>query len=149
MAVKVANKKDTLKKSASIPLPPKNKIKKGTPGKDSYLVAYNGKAKGFAWGNCTYFVATHKNVTWRGNANAWLRNAAAAGVSTGTKPATGAIISLAGGGYNPYYGHVGIVVDVDGDDLIIKDMNYRRLNEVTVRRISSDDRSIRGYIYTD
>jgi surface antigen len=70
-------------------------------------------------------------------------------VATGTKPANGAIISLAGRGYNPYYGHVGIVVDIDGNDLIIKDMNYRRLNEVTVRRISMNDGAIRGYIYVD
>ncbi len=131
--------------------PPKTASKKpaGKPAKDSYLVRYNGNSKGFAWGNCTYYVATHKNVTWRGNANQWLRNAAAAGVATGNKPAQWAIISLAGRGYNPYYGHVGIVVDIDGDDLIIKDMNYRRLNEVTVRRIAKTDSAIRGYIYTD
>jgi hypothetical protein len=28
-------------------------------------------------------------------------------------------------------------------------MNYRRLNEVTVRRIAKTDSAIRGYIYTD
>ena len=119
------------------------------PAKDQYAVKYNGKSKGFVWGNCTYYVATHKNVTWRGNANAWLRNAAAAGVPTGSKPVPGAIISFSGRGYNPYYGHVGIVVDIDGNDLIVKDMNYRRLNEVTVRRVPKNDGSIRGYIYAD
>jgi surface antigen len=69
--------------------PPKTASKKpaGKPAKDSYLVRYNGNSKGFVWGNCTYYVATHKNVTWRGNANQWLRNAAAAGVATGNKPA--------------------------------------------------------------
>lgn len=68
---------------------------------------------------------------------------------TGSKPAPGAIISLSGRGYNPYYGHVGIVVDIDGNDIIVKDMNYRRLNEVTVRRIPSGDPTIKGYIYVD
>jgi len=122
---------------------------KKTATKGSYLVKYNGNSKGFAWGNCTYYVALNKNVKWRGNANQWLRNAAAAGVATGSKPAPGAIISFSGQGYNPYYGHVGIVVDIDGDDVIVKDMNYRRLNEVTVRRIPASSSSIKGYIYVD
>ncbi len=43
-----------------------------------YTTNYTGKGNKFAWGNCTYFVANHKNITWHGNANAWLRNAAAA-----------------------------------------------------------------------
>ena len=68
---------------------------------------------------------------------------------TGGNAAAGAIISFRGSGYNPYYGHVGIVVDVDGDDVIVKDMNYRRLNEVTIRRVPRNDPSIKGYIYTD
>lgn len=114
-----------------------------------YAVRYTGNGKGFAWGNCTYYVANNKNVTWRGNANQWLRNAAAAGVPTGKTPASGAIVSLSGHGYNSYYGHVAIVADVDGDDIIVKDMNYRRLNEVTIRRIPKTDPSIRGYIYSD
>ncbi|PJC56815.1 hydrolase, partial [Candidatus Gracilibacteria bacterium CG_4_9_14_0_2_um_filter_38_7] len=110
---------------------------------------YTGKGNRFVWGNCTYFVANHKNVTWRGNANAWLRNAAAAGVPTGKTPTPGAIITFQGSGYNPYYGHVGIVVDVEGSDIVVKDMNYRRLNEITIRRVSKNDSSIQGYIYTN
>lgn len=115
----------------------------------TYSVSYTGKGNRFAWGNCTYFVANHKNVTWRGNANQWLSNAAAAWVPTGSTPSPGAIISFRGSGYNPYYGHVGLVVDVDGNDVVIKDMNYRRLNEVTIRRVSKDDPSIKWYIYSD
>lgn len=53
-----------------------------------------GGIKGFAWGNCTAFVAQYKNVTWRGNANQWIRNARAKGIPTGTKPAVGAIIQF-------------------------------------------------------
>lgn len=94
-------------------------------------------------------MALNKNVTWRGNANQWIRNAAAAGVPTGSKPVPGAIVSFSGPGYNGYYGHVGIVVDIDGSDIIVKDMNYRKLNEVTVRRVPANHSSIRGYIYTD
>lgn len=115
----------------------------------AYAVKYTGKSRGFAWGNCTYYVAMHKNVTWRGNANQWLRNAAAAGVPTGKAPAVGAIISLSGRGYNPYYGHVGIVAGIEGNDIIVKDMNYRRLNEVTIRKIPKTDSAIKGYIYVN
>ncbi len=53
----------------------------------TYRIEYTGQSRGFVWGNCTYFVAMHKNVTWRGNANQWLRNAAAQGVPTGKTPA--------------------------------------------------------------
>ncbi len=91
----------------------------------------------------------YKNVTWRGNAKQWIRNAAAQGIPTGNTPYPGAIIQFSGGEYNPYYGHVGIVVAVEGDELVIKDMNYRALNEVTVRRIDRDDPAIDGYIYVD
>jgi hypothetical protein len=38
---------------------------------------------------------------------------------------------------------------VKGDTLIVKDMNYRRINEVTTRKVSKSDRSIKGYIYVD
>jgi surface antigen len=137
--------KDTKKVTAA----DNKKAKLSAPAKAAYAVGYTGNGKGFAWGNCTYYVANHKNVKWRGNANQWLKNAAAAGVPTGSAPAQGAIISFSGRGYNPYYGHVGIVVDIDGDDLIVKDMNYRRLNEVTIRRVAKTDSTIRGYIYTD
>ncbi|MDD2565443.1 MAG: LysM peptidoglycan-binding domain-containing protein [Candidatus Gracilibacteria bacterium] len=114
-----------------------------------YAIKYTGKGSKFAYGNCTYYVANHKNVTWRGNANQWMANAAAAGVPTGSVASAGAIISFRGSGYNPYYGHVGLVSEVGADYIIVKDMNYRRFNEVTVRKISKSDPSIRGYIYTN
>lgn len=139
----------TTSKPATALKPKKDKPVAAKVSTRAYAVKYTGNGRGFAWGNCTYYVANHKNVTWRGNANAWLRNAAAAGVPTGKTAAAGAIVSFSGYGYNPYYGHVGIVADIDGDDLIIRDMNYRRVGEVTIRRVSKNDPSIRGFIYTD
>ncbi|MDD2487738.1 MAG: LysM peptidoglycan-binding domain-containing protein [Candidatus Gracilibacteria bacterium] len=140
------------KKSAAKPKYLVNSTKKTTAKtklKSGYSVAYTGNGNKFAWGNCTYFVANHKNVTWRGNAGQWIQNARAAGVPTGSEAVNGAIISFKGSGYNPYYGHVGLVTGVEGDDIIVKDMNYRRINEVTVRRISKNDPSIKGYIYAN
>lgn len=82
-------KKDDPKKK-----PPIAKAVLKKPSVKTYATGYTGKGSKFAWGNCTYFVANHKNVTWHGNANAWLRNAAAAGVPTGSAPSPGAIISF-------------------------------------------------------
>jgi len=47
-------------------------------------------------GNCTWYVASYKNVNWRGNANQWMRNAAAKGHAIGYSPSVGAIIQFAG-----------------------------------------------------
>ena len=117
--------------------------------KSRYAVKYIGLSRGFAWGNCTWYVAQNKSVSWRGNANAWMRNAKAKWVATGQKPVPGAIVQFTGRGYNRYYGHVGIVADVTDDYIIVKDMNYRKINEVTIRKVPKDDSTIDGYIYVD
>ncbi len=85
---------------AQSPAAVKPKVKKSTETdgiKDRYPIEYTGKSSGFAWGNCTWYVAMHKNVTWRGNANQWISHAKAAGVKTGSIPVPGAIIQLSGG----------------------------------------------------
>ena len=117
--------------------------------KSWYSVAYTWKWNKFAWWNCTYYVANHKNVTWRGNAGQWLTNAKAVWVPTWSEPANWAIISFRWAWYNPYYWHVWLVAWVEWDYIIVKDMNYRRINEVTVRKVSKNDPSIRWYIYAD
>lgn len=101
------------------------------------------------WWNCTYYVASYKNVNWRWNANQWMRNARAKWHKTGSNPSIGAIVQFEGRGYNPYYGHVGIVIDVTPTHIIVSDMNYRRLNEVTTRKVPINDRTIQWYIYVD
>jgi surface antigen len=45
--------------------------------KSSYAISYTGKGRGFVGGNCTWYVAQNKSVTWRGNAAAWMKNARA------------------------------------------------------------------------
>jgi surface antigen len=88
-------------------------------------------------------------VSWRGNANQWMRNAKSAGVKVWSTPVPGSIVQFSGRGYNRYYGHVGIVADVTDDSIIVKDMNYRGLYEVTIRRVPINDDTIDGYIYID
>lgn len=118
-------------------------------GKYPYKLVKRNNKHTFVWWNCTYFVAEYKNVTWRWNAKDWLRNAQAKWVSTWSTPAYWSIVVLHGKWYNPYYGHVWIVMDVKEDSIIVKDMNYRRLNEVTTREIPKADRAIRWYIYVN
>lgn len=104
----------------------------------------------FYWGNCTWYVAKYKTVNWWGNAKDWLRNARKKWHPTWSTPKLGSIIVFNGRWYNPRYGHVWIVMDIKSNwDLIVSDMNYRRLWEVTYRRISSNDRAIRWYIYVE
>ena len=33
--------------------------------KSRYAVKYTGLSRGFAWGNCTWYVAQNKSVSWR------------------------------------------------------------------------------------
>ena len=117
--------------------------------KSSYAIVYTGKNRGFVAGNCTAYVAQNKTVTWRGNANMWIKNARAQWVPTGSTPVPGAIVQFSGRGYSRAYGHVGIVADVQGDTIIVKDMNYRGLYEITIRKVKINDPAIDGYIYVD
>ncbi len=107
----------------------------------------------WAWWNCTWYVASYKSVNWRWNANQWLRNAAAKWnkVVYGRwfAPKLWAIVVLEWRGYNLRYGHVAIVMEVKSDYMIVSDMNYRRLNEVTYRKVSLSSKNITWYIYVD
>jgi len=103
----------------------------------------------FYWGNCTWYVAQYKWVDWSWDAKYWLANAKAKWHDTWKVAWVWAIVVFNGKWYNPRYGHVWIVIDVTSDSIIVKDMNYRRLNEVTVRKIPKSDRAIQWYIYVD
>jgi surface antigen len=122
-------------------------INEGNDEDGTYVLKKKKPQHTFFWGNCTRFVAQYKSVNWWGNAKDWLVNATNAGHATGKTAKAGSIIVFHGKWYNPRYGHVGIVTSVKGDTLIVKDMNFRKLNEVTVRKVDANDRSIRGYIY--
>ncbi len=111
--------------------------------------------KPYSWarGNCTYYVASYKKVNWRWNANRWIANAKAKWnkvvYGRGFAPKLWAIVVLEGRWYNLRYGHVAIVMEVKKDYMIVSDMNYRRLNEVTYRKVPLNSRNITGYIYVD
>jgi len=103
----------------------------------------------FYWWNCTRYVAQYKNVDWSWNAKDWLDNARKKWHPTWNYPSLWAIVVFNWRWYNPVYWHVWIVIGIRWDSIIVKDMNYRRLNEVTVRKVPINDRAIRWYIYVD
>ncbi len=97
----------------------------------------------FPYGYCTWYVSSKKYVPWGGNAGTWLYHARAYGAKTGKKPKTGAIIVTS----ESWYGHVGIVTRVKGNNVSIKEMNYNGWGVVSSRTISAKSRVIKGYIY--
>ena len=115
----------------------------------SYSLVRRAPKHTFYWWNCTWYIAQYKNVSWWWNANQWISNAKAAGVSTWSSPRLWAIVQFTWTWYNPRYGHVWIVMEVKWDHIIVSDMNYRRLNEITYRKVPINDRSIDWYIYVE
>ncbi|MEW6407541.1 MAG: LysM peptidoglycan-binding domain-containing protein, partial [Patescibacteria group bacterium] len=97
----------------------------------------------FSWGWCTWYAAARRpDVTWMGNAGEWLYNAQAQGRATGRIPAVGAIIVT----NESWWGHVGIVDAVNGDQITISEMNYQGFGVISSRTISNSNPVIKGYI---
>lgn len=115
----------------------------------SYKLVWRKPQHTFYWWNCTRYVAQYKNVNWWGNANQWLRNARAKWHATWSSPRLGSIVQFSWRGYNPRYWHVWIVTEIKSDHIIVSDMNYRKLNEITYRKVPINDRSIDWYIYVN
>jgi surface antigen len=87
---------------------------------------------GYAYGNCTYYVAAKRSVPrgW-GHARTWKPRAEASGYKTGNVAAVGAIA------WTPFgrYGHVAYVEAVNGNQVTISEMNYVRWNRVNTRTV--------------
>ena len=115
----------------------------------SYNLVWRAPKWKFYWWNCTRYVAQYKNVNWSWNAKNWLANARAKWHKTSSEASVWAIIVFNWRWYNPTYWHVWIVTGISWDKLIISDMNYRRLWEVTSRKISKNDSAIKWYIIVD
>lgn len=106
----------------------------------------------FAFGQCTYYVATRTCVPWFGNAGQWLGRAAAYGFATGHSPRAGAIAVWRPGeaGASPA-GHVGFVEGVGPEDGIpsgffkVSEMNWGGWDRVDYRVLSDD--SVMGFVY--
>jgi len=103
----------------------------------------------YPWGYCTWWVA-HKRPIPRywGNAIDWLKNAKRDGFKvcegSACPPKAGAVVSLR---TSHPLGHVAYVERVEGDTLVISEMNYCKFGKMNWRRLKVGDSRIRGYIY--
>jgi LysM repeat protein len=103
-------------------------------------------ATGFPPGWCTYYVATKRNVTWRGDAGYWYQNAAAQGYPVGPKPRVGAIMVT----WESYLGHVAYVESVNPDgSWTVSEMNFVAFDVISTRTIKPGQLGSRliGFIY--
>jgi surface antigen/peptidoglycan hydrolase CwlO-like protein len=110
----------------------------------------------FAYGTCTWYVATRRCIPWGGNARDWYRNAAAMGYKEGHIPIRGAVVAFwpGGDGASWTFGHVGYVEAVGpaaglGAGLFrFSEMNATAgWNRVDYRILAINDLGIQGFIY--
>ncbi len=109
--------------------------------------AYGPRVDDFPWGQCTWYVASLRDVTWGGDAWEWLIAAAARGKQEGIIPRVGAIVVFGpGNGYSPL-GHVAYVESVvNPTSFIVDEANVDGLGIVDQRLISSLT-DVEGFIY--
>jgi surface antigen len=111
------------------------------------LAAPEADASSWPWGQCTWFVATKRRVTWGGNAADWLRNARAKGLPTSSTPTVGAIaVYRPGHGYDPVAGHVALVVGVGADTYVVMEANVRGVGWVDFAQKRLNDPGLAGFI---
>jgi surface antigen len=100
--------------------------------------AFGPLADYFPWGQCTWYVASLRNVTWNGNADQWAATARAAGRPEGMTPRVGAIVVFGGGNGYSGFGHVAYVVSVQGShSFTVDEGNFLGLGIVDQRHIGS------------
>ncbi len=99
----------------------------------------------FVYGQCTWYVASRRNVPWTGDAWMWFGGARAMGFATGQVPEPGAIMVT---WESVYYGHVAYVeqVNVDGS-FIVSEMNFRAWDVIDTRTLRTRDVPLIGFIY--
>lgn len=100
----------------------------------------------FPFGQCTWWAAYNRAVTWNGNAGDWLVNAAAQGVPTSSTPSIGAIVVYRPGGDYSTYGHVAIVIEVGAGSYTVSEMNAVGWGRVSTRTIRWPDWQVQGFI---
>lgn len=99
----------------------------------------------YPYGYCTWWVKNKRpDLPNRlGNANRWLSNAARAGFTISKVPRAGAVVATSEG----RIGHVGYVEAVEGDEIIVSDMNVIGWGKLSKRRMKAASAVIQGYIY--
>ena len=109
-------------------------------------VPASGYPDAFPYGQCTWWAAYNRHVTWNGNAGDWLKNASAQGFHTQPTPSVGAIaVYRPGSGYNQL-GHVAIVIAVSARAYTVSEMHVIGFGQVDTRTIRWPDPHIAGFI---
>lgn len=110
--------------------------------------AFGPRVDDFAWGQCTWYVASLVDVSWGGDAWEWISAAAARGKPEGMAPKPGAIVVWGpGGGGSSAIGHVAYVETVvSPTSFVIDEANWEGLGVVDKRLVSSLD-GVEGFIY--
>jgi surface antigen len=125
-------------------------------GGGSYRSAANQGSCGnhFAFGQCTWYVATRRCIPWVGNANQWYNNAARMGYPVGHIPVVGAVVAFwPGGNGASWIGHVGYVeavgpaAGVPAGYFKFSEMNYNGWDRVNYRILPGNSSGIQGFIY--
>jgi surface antigen len=108
----------------------------------------------FAYGFCTYYVATRRCVPWLGNASSWYIAAAQMGYKEGRLPVAGAIVvfwpgvdGVSSEGHVAYVEAVGPAEGIPAGDFKLSEMNFAGWNRVDYRVISNTSNDIEGFIY--
>jgi len=98
----------------------------------------------FPWGECTYWVASQRDIPWTGNAFNWWANAQGYGEPEGQVPVVGAIAVFD----NSYDGHVALVTKVlPNGSWEQSEMNVDGLGVEDTRTISPTTGYFVGFIY--
>jgi hypothetical protein len=106
-----------------------------------------GYPDAFPRGQCTYWAALNHRVTWSGNAEEWVANAAAQGVAATPAPSVGSVaVWAAGAGYDARYGHVAVVTAVAPASYTVSEMNYLGEGVVDARTIPWPDPRVLGFL---
>lgn len=110
--------------------------------------AFGPREDDFPWGQCTWYVASLRDVTWGGDAWEWIAGARAAGMATGMTPKVGSIVVWGPGRGYSGYGHVAYVVGVDGSsDFTVDESNYYEIPGKLDQRHITSLWDVEGFIY--
>jgi surface antigen len=100
----------------------------------------------FPFGQCTWWAAYSRRVSWWGDAGNWLANAAAQGVPTSSVPSVAAIVVYRPGPAYSVHGHVAIVIAIQPAAYTVSEMNFIGEGLVDTRTVSWPDPNVSGFI---
>jgi peptidoglycan DL-endopeptidase CwlO len=116
--------------------------------------SHSSCANHFAYGQCTWYVASRRCVPWGGNADQWFYNAARMGFPEGHTPVPGAVVVFwPGGDGASWIGHVAYVeavgpaAGIPAGSFKLSEMNFAGWNRVNYRVLPNNSRGIQGFIY--